>query len=78
MHNLLKLVETNMMSLPVKEFNQFVRGHLFVLTDYLLTNWMGKKESQKVDSELIVNFCATLTKFICKWLSLFHKNYTFV
>eukprot|EP01022_Parablepharisma_sp_SALTPOND_P031230 TRINITY_DN78_c0_g1_i1.p1 TRINITY_DN78_c0_g1~~TRINITY_DN78_c0_g1_i1.p1 ORF type:complete len:2462 (-),score=272.77 TRINITY_DN78_c0_g1_i1:2173-9558(-) len=76
-HLVQKLTESNLTSITAKEYNQFVRGALFVLMDFLMTNWPGKKEIFKGEVEAILGLCNAVIKFVCKWLSLFPKYYPY-
>ena len=68
-----ELVSNGFKSLNVLEYNQFVRGSLFILMDTLLTNEIKKRE--KGDVEAIVRMSEEVISMICKWIDYFSKNY---
>jgi len=70
-----KLIESQFKSLDAFMFTQFVRGHLFVLVDSLLTSNFQNKEFQKPKIESkdithIVALCDAYCQLYCKWLNL--------
>ena len=73
-----KLVDSDLVGTPAKDFTQFVRGQLFVAAEYLLTSWQAKKDPADTDAELIVEFCTVLIKVICKWLTISPKYFSLV
>lgn len=65
------LEKSNIINLPPFELTQFIRGRLFVLVDFLMTNYVPKKDSAKADIDLILELCKASIKLICKWLIMF-------
>ena len=59
------------------EFNQFIRGRLFVMVDNFLTNYQIV-EYRKEEIESIIKLCTTLILFVHKWLSLYPVWHKFV
>ena len=55
------------------EYNQFVKGKAFVLTDCLMTS---SNPYSKEEIELILEYSAAFIKFSCQWLQNFPSLYT--
>ena len=73
-----KLLDSSLIGMSAKEFNQLVRGQLFRSVDFFATNWLGKKDALDTDAALIVSFCEMLIKVICKWFSVAAKYFPLV
>lgn len=68
-----KLSETELTSLSVTNFNQFVRGRLYVLIDFVMTNYQPPKDTPKTEIDLVLNLCNATSNLACTWLRLFPK-----
>lgn len=65
------LIESNFASMGANEYNQFVRGHLFVLVDSLATIQTLKTPQFKDEAMITLELCTKVVKLMCKWLKLF-------
>jgi len=57
--------------MKVNDYNQFVRGRLFVLVDSLNTFENKKLPSLKDEANVILELSRAVIKLVCKWLNLF-------
>ncbi len=73
-----KLVDSDLTALSVGDFNQFVRGRLYVLLDFLLTTYMFSRTKLRPEAEVILELFAATCSLACKWLSLCPKLLSFV
>ena len=63
--------------MSVYNFNQFVRGELFVHIDSLMTWSDPPRELAKEEFDAILKLSNLVIKFICKWISLIPKYYQY-
>lgn len=73
----LTITKVDELRMPAIEFNQFIKGKSFVLTDCLMTSYkVYSKESANEEIELILDYSSAFIKYSCQWLRDFPSLYT--
>lgn len=62
-------------NLTPSDYNQFLKGKAFVLTDCLMTTYFPSS-STKEEIEILLDYCSAVIKFTIKWFQLFPTIYS--
>lgn len=68
------MAESGFTSMKVNEYNQFVRGELFVLVDSLATVTDTKGVQVKPEVDAVLQVSSVVIKLVCQWLRQFPEN----